>query len=85
MDFFFAHTFFFAWRSEVRPDVPEVENYLKSLMQELSRVFHDTLLVAAFFEDHQFENGIPQQVSKGMTPKHGRIPSGIKEYGTQFY
>lgn len=29
IDFFFAHTFFFAWRSEVTEKKPEVENYLK--------------------------------------------------------
>ena len=66
VDFFFAHTFFFAWRSIVNDNNPEIENYLRLFLSTLDRVYKKTLLIAACIENHQFNDGIEQQVSKGV-------------------
>ncbi|CAD8067851.1 unnamed protein product [Paramecium sonneborni] len=87
VDFFFAHTFFFAWRSIINDFNPENENYLKLYFSKLDRVYKKTLLIAAYFENHQFNDGIEQQVSKGMpiAQQVNKLPDRIQEYGTLFY
>lgn len=58
VDFYFAHTFYFAWRSVVSTKRPEVENFLKLYLQTVTRKYENTLLIAAKYEDFEFKNGI---------------------------
>ncbi|CAD8165800.1 unnamed protein product [Paramecium pentaurelia] len=87
VDFFFAHTFFFAWRSIVNDNNPEIENYLRLFLSTLDRVYKKTLLIAACLENHQFNDGIEQQVSKGVpiVQQVNKLPDRIQAYGTLFY
>ncbi|CAD8142504.1 unnamed protein product [Paramecium pentaurelia] len=87
VDFFFAHTFFFAWRSIVNDNSPEIENYLRLFLSTLDRVYKKTLLIAAYYENHQFNQGIEQQISKGMpiVQQVNTLPDRIQAYGTLFY
>ncbi|CAK65842.1 unnamed protein product (macronuclear) [Paramecium tetraurelia] len=87
VDFFFAHTFFFAWRSIVNDNSPEIENYLRLFLSTLDRVYKKTLLIAAYQENHQFNQGIEQQISKGMpiVQQTNILPDRIQAYGTLFY